>query len=188
MITQQLQVSILAAPVAAIDSRSLSQAWYSALRLAHGGVQARAMRPPFARAEVAGARARRERIVEMPFRAGVQPLCRRSARHDLSSCAARREGDDAVHGGTLRRTLAEWIERAFSDPSAQPRRTTLSMGRGSARIVVILQTRGDRAVLLALCRPELRGIVGRALAQARMTLAVRGIGLELRAIGRQACS
>ncbi len=36
MMTQQLHVSILAAPLAAIDPRALSQAWYSALRLAHG--------------------------------------------------------------------------------------------------------------------------------------------------------
>jgi hypothetical protein len=34
MMTQQLEVSILAAPLAAIDRRALSQAWYSALHLA----------------------------------------------------------------------------------------------------------------------------------------------------------
>jgi hypothetical protein len=37
MITQQLGYSILTAPLAAIDRRALSQAWYSALHLARSG-------------------------------------------------------------------------------------------------------------------------------------------------------
>ena len=40
MMTQQLEVSILAAPLAAIDRRVLSQAWYSALRLARDDAEA----------------------------------------------------------------------------------------------------------------------------------------------------
>ena len=41
MMTQQLEVSILAAPLAAIDRRALSQAWYSALHLAGPDQQGR---------------------------------------------------------------------------------------------------------------------------------------------------
>ncbi|MGB8909134.1 MAG: hypothetical protein WCC84_10335 [Candidatus Cybelea sp.] len=41
-------------------------------------------------------------------------------------------------------------------------------------------------MLLALCRPELRSVVGRALAEARCALAARGFGIE--PPGRCECS
>ena len=62
MMTQQLEVSILAAPLAAIDRRALSQAWYSALHLARPDrrlVPVTRVRPPHRRdAERAGAASR----------------------------------------------------------------------------------------------------------------------------------
>jgi hypothetical protein len=186
--TQQLEVSILAAPVAAIDSRALSQAWYSALRLARDGRQTPEVRRSLARSEVAQPAARLEHAEEQSFQADVQVLCRHRRRLTLATCAGSDERHPIARGRMPRTTLAERIERAFSDLSGQPRRATLSMGRGNARVVVMLQTRGKRAMLLALCRPELRAVVGRALAEARLRLAARGIGVELQAVGGRGCS
>jgi hypothetical protein len=178
MMTAQLEVSILAAPVAAIDPRTLSQAWYSALRFGPQASPAFVTRTHTDRAQTlanrsispAAAQALRSRQYERP-RAASQ----RSQRRAVSG------GDswnNALRYRVARTLLAERIERAFAGSNAQPKRATFSMGRGTARVVVILQTNGKRTMLLALCRPELRSVVGRALAQARCALAARGFGVE----------
>jgi len=81
--------------------------------------------------------------------------------------------------------LARAIASAFA--GATLRRATFSVGRGSARIHVVLQTKGNRMTLIALCRPHLSEAVARALAQARVALAARGIGVELRTKGVRKC-
>lgn len=177
MMTAQLELSILAAPVAAIDPRSLSQAWYSALRF---GTQA----PPDSVVRSHGDRTQTLTNRSTPA-ADAQAL--RSRQCDRPRAAVERRGR-AVAGGdssnnalryrAARALLAERIERAFAGSNAHPKRATFSMGRGTARVVVILQTNGKRTMLLALCRPELRGVVGRALAEARCALAARGFGIE----------
>jgi hypothetical protein len=187
MITQQLEVSILAAPLAGMDRRALSQAWYSALRLTPKAQQITPVRR----------RAHRE--------AGIDVQRRSIDRSDTAACTnaatriapvgvARRvtlgfdEEASLLPRRAPRSTLAERIEHAFADVGSRPKRATFSMGPGHARVHVILQTTGARTTLLALCRPQLRGVVGRALAQARLALAQRGIGVELRAVGERACS
>lgn len=178
MMTAQLEVSILAAPVAAIDPRALSQAWYSALRL---GLQAP---PPLViRMHVDRAQTLADRSTSP---APAQAL--RSQQCDRPRAGAQRPQRRIVSGGeswnnalryrAARTLLAERIERAFAGSNAHPKRATFSMGRGTARVVVILQTKGKRTMLLALCRPELRSVVGRALAQARCALAARGLRIE----------
>jgi hypothetical protein len=177
MMTAQLEVSILAAPVAAIDRRALSQAWYSALRLARPA--------PFA---VAGRdRANRCEKFVLPPRRPIAPKVRRRDA-DLRGPKTTRSkglivaGDSSAKSHSRRRAtrmpLAERIEHAFSAPNAHLKRATFAIGRGKARVHVILQTRGERTTLLALCRPDLRGVVGRALTEARCALAARGIGIE----------
>jgi hypothetical protein len=185
MMTQQLQVSILAAPLAGMDRRALSQAWYSALRLDRDTAQPPAIRtrgarvtggihalPPKSCADRDGARVT-TRILPLP--------CTRSSRLDLFEA-------QVVRKLAARSTLAQRIECVFADSDPCPKRATFSMGRGRARVHVILQTAANRTTLLALCRPELRTAVGRALAQARLALARRGIGVEVRAVGERACS
>jgi hypothetical protein len=188
MMTQQLEVSILAAPLAAIDRRVLPQAWYSALRLARetpslsvarahrgGGVGNPASRP----------------FPKPSLTATLRRVPVRSA-HFSEAESLRVLGDEdwaRLRDDRARRwPLARAIENAFSDPRAKLRRATFSMGRGSARIHVVLQTKGQRAALVALCRPELSGLVARALLQARRALAARGVDVELRAKGVQTCS
>jgi hypothetical protein len=99
-------------------------------------------------------------------------------------------GYDAVWRTGDRRTprsrLARRIESVLFSPHSQVRRATFTIGRG--RVHVVLQSKGDRIALVAFCSPALRGIVARALAQARFALAARGIRGELEAKGACRCS
>lgn len=186
MMTQQLEVSILAAPLAAIDPRSLSQAWYSALRLSapaqpNVDVRTHSVRP------VAARRGEPHYGSHVPPGSKPSPTAPYLARS--ASVTIRCDGATMP----LRRPapaipLAVRIERAFAGERDRPKRATFSLGRGNARVHVILQTNGEHTTLLALCRPEVRGTVSRALMQARGALAARGIFLRLRAFGGRACS
>jgi hypothetical protein len=177
MMTAQLEVSILAAPVAAIDRRALSQAWYSALRLA---------RPtPFAVAS--RDRANRCETFVFPSRRLIAPKVQRRDADLPSPKTARSKGSVVAGDGSAKHRsrrraaripLAERIEHAFSAPNAHLKRATFAIGRGKARVHVILQTSGEHTTLLALCRPDLRGVVGRALTEARCALAAQGIGIK----------
>jgi hypothetical protein len=180
MMTRQLQVSILAAPLAAIDRRALSQAWYSALRLA------RDQQPS------PQTRGRNSRCAEVRKRVGIELLVpgglrslgpARTSVDGLESRPTAR--DDAAWRMPDRRVprtpLARRIESVLFDPRSQAKRASFTVGRG--RVHVVLQSKGDRVALVALCSPALRGIVARALAQARYALAARGIRGELEAKG-----
>jgi hypothetical protein len=180
MITRPLQVSILAAPLAAIDRRALSQAWYSALRLARDQRPAPRTRGRDSRCEQVRKRAGIEVVLPgrvcswAPARASLAGLESRPITcHD----AAGRFADRRVPHSPL----ANRIENVLFDPRSQAKRASFTVGRG--RVHVFLQSKGDRVALVALCSPALRGIVARALAQARYALAARGIQGELEAKG-----
>jgi len=181
MMTRELEVSILAAPLGAIDRRALSQAWYSALRLAPQPV-------------TATPRAGGKREGQVPARCGAAAAapnsrgdapCGRPQLRLVTPQTSARYGEPSPSAPS-RSALAQRIERAFSEPRANPKRATFTLGRGNARVHVVLQTSGSRATLLAICRPELRPVVARALAAARLALAARGI--DLCETARQACS
>ena len=181
MMTRQLEISILAAPLASIDRRVLSQAWYSALRL---GREERTLPAPHARAIDGRFDARAGHIVA-GARSGP-----RAAASTLRSRVTARAAIGPAELSRLRRTslqravLARAIVTTFSQPQTGLKRATFSLGPGSGRIHVVLQTKGERTTLVALCPPELTVVVARALAQARLTLAQRGIGVALYAQGR----
>ena len=84
--------------------------------------------------------------------------------------------------------LSRRIERTFFRPEAQVRRATFSLGRGGARVHVILQSNAGTVTLVALCRPEMRELVARALAQARLALAAGGFEIPLLSDGEPLCS
>jgi len=183
MMTQQLHVSILAAPLAAIDPSALSQAWYSALRFAHG---ASAIQQTAGRC-VTAARPRASVSTDALRESGRQPatVALRGARS--MRCEVRAAEADHEKRRLARAPLARRIERTFA-ASTPPQRATFSLEHGTARVHVILQTSGERCALVALCRPELEAIVSRALAQAGQALATRGIAIEMRARGVARCS
>jgi hypothetical protein len=186
MMTQQLEVSILAAPIAAIDRRALSQAWYSALRMARRQPDSLPARPRSAC--TIDASATWPPVVETHSPSLVRTL------PEQSRSLQQRPQQAAVAPSTARVVadraslpLSRRIERRFSQSKPPLRRATFSMGRGLARVHVILQTNGSNATLVALCRPEMRGVVARALGQARFALAARGLVVDVRNGGAEEC-
>jgi hypothetical protein len=173
MTTQQLGYSILTAPLAAIDRRSLSQAWYSALHLAHN-VTGTTMREPAnaSKGECLGTARRPDR------EAG-------RARDPLGTTRAlRASGTTRTLAGPVDRRagrlpLARRIEWTFLDPARKIRRATFTLDGTNARVHVALQTGASGMRLVAVCPPALRAGVARALDQARYALAVRGITLSV---------
>ena len=184
MMTQQLEVSILAAPLAAIDRRALSQAWYSALHLARQDqrlVPARECGPrivatPNEPEPQDETDLRRPRVAEPCVQHFVQT---KPLQVTMQSGAGR----ISANRGSL--PLSQRIERRFAHSTSHVKRATFSMGRGAARVHVILQTNGNVATLVALCRPQMRGVVARALAQARFALAARGVLLDYETRGKR---
>jgi hypothetical protein len=172
MITQQLGYSILTAPLAAIDRRALSQAWYSALHLARCGSSGANGPPPIAKARTP------ESLPELIQQAGTshrgQPFAATPRTNDAS-----RTNVEPSERRALRSPLARRIERTFLDPARPVRRATFSFAvtrEGTrARVHVALQSGASGMRLVAVCPPALRAGVARALDQARYTLAVRGI-------------
>ncbi len=180
MMTRELQVSVLAAPLAAIDRRMLSQAWYSALRLAQQPIarngSLRPVAPSPQRRGARGPQVRRERsnTPRLPASKPLPAFQRRSVRTIV-------DRDESLPRLklTTRRPLARAIEEAFCTPSDALRRATFSVGRRGARVHVLLQTRGGVSALVALCSPAVSRQVSRALAEARLCLAARGVVADL---------
>ena len=170
MMTQELNVCVLAAPLAAIDRRELSQAWYSALRCAPSDkeqAQAPAKRnEPF--------RVRRQNL---PLETDVPSRKRTPERFESVARAARRsEGDRSAIALTERRTrspLARSIERTLLERRPAPRRATLTAE--GKRVHVMVHASEGLVRLVAVCPPSIREVVARALAQARFALASRGV-------------
>lgn len=173
-IDEQLQFSVLSAPVASLDRRTLSQAWYSALYGAgeRSRVAGRASaletarghnacpKPP-ALAQANGLRTspRSQTPLRAPTgaSAGVPPECERRAPHSI---------------------LARKIERTFLQPKNPARKASFSLEGEHGRVHVILQSHGSRTKLVAVCSPGARAHVAQALAHARYALALRGVELE----------
>ncbi len=172
MMTQQLRFSVLSAPLAAIDRRALSQAWYSALFRAHDGAPADA---GVTRREIGtGCEA------DAPSRAaGGRPISQRGeaiARRPRPTARTQ----PAPFGPHLdrrvpRSPLARRIERVFLHPSKPCERASFTLDGSAARVHVTLRRIGGTLRLVAICPPAARARVARALEEARFSLAARGI-------------
>ena len=174
MTTQQIGFSILTAPLAAIDRRSLSQAWYSALHLAtHDRPQNERAISPARR----GARACVEAHEPASPQRGLRVTELRVVPHRSeasSRCLPHEERR------TSRSRLARQIERTFLDPARRGIvRATFTIGGTRTRVHVALQWGAAGARLVAVCPPAARDRVARALEEARYALAVRGIALRI---------
>lgn len=185
MMTQQLEMNALEAPLAAIDRRSLSQAWYSALRLAR---PQECVVTPLGRAanesfSLAANFSKSERKA-----LAAQPAESRPARTRSSNAPpnAAQQGVARVADSRVI-PLSQRIEHRFAQSPAPVKRATFSMGRGAARVFVVVQTNGNVTTLIALCRPEMRAIVSRALAAARFTLTTHGFVIDIQTPQRR-CS
>jgi hypothetical protein len=174
MMTQQLQVSILTAPVAAIDRRALSQAWYSALHLVERPAPAPA-RISRENGAVQNGSSRRASVL-------VEKQQKPSTERRMPAPAVARQKSAVVDWDRRapRSLLARRIERALvqRQAPATPVRTAFTVGQGPGRVHIMLQNRSGRMRLVALCLPSMRAAVARALDQARYALASRGIAVE----------
>lgn len=171
MIVQPSTFSVLTAPLAAMDRRALSQAWYSALHLVKHGTNVESV-------------GHLQAVPAAPAGGGVPPSKNRARANDQMAMRrldrARPAPQMAVAQGdrrALRSPLARKIELAFLRPARRPVRTTLSIEGTGARVHVALQQTPDGLRLVAVCPARLRETVARALDEARFALAARGIAL-----------
>lgn len=178
-LTQPLELSLICAPVAAIDRRVLSQAWYSALGFANGtGVREPAQGPepsvpaPRAAGKLASARASRgdylHAATAYPGRAPSTSLAN-------ARCAA----DDTRAERRARLPLARGIEHRLLCARSRSRHASVVLGRAEGgRIYLVVHASGSRVRLIAICPRSAQATVARALAEARYLLARRGIRLD----------
>lgn len=167
MTTKPSAVAVVATNVAGSDRRALSQAWYSALHLAE---RARSEPPSQAR-RASGVHTgpgprERDRGADAPH-----------APHAAQRVPAR-AGSTATITGVLERRapaseLARRIERALVH---RPPATSASIAIAGAggRVHVLLRIGNGTTRIVALCAPQLKERVERALAQARFALAASG--------------
>jgi hypothetical protein len=173
MITQQLGFSILTAPLAAIDRRSLSQAWYSALHLAH------ATKP---QSSCSRASAKQSTTEGEPRRCGAPS---HAVRLGERAAPTARKGHVTLRTAVPperraeRSPLARHIERTFLHPVRANNRATFTIDGTQARVHVALQTTASGVRLVAVCPAAIRIDVARALDEARYALALRGIALRI---------
>ena len=74
--------------------------------------------------------------------------------------------------------LARRIERRIARQVPRTAAASFAISAGDGRVHVIVRSDGASTRILAVCAPALRASVERALAQARFTLAARGIRAE----------
>ncbi len=172
MMTQQLGFSVLTAPIAAIDRRSLSQAWYSALHLAHESP--RHDTPKAAHALNTEAELN---VAVLPERNGARTGAAVSLAIHRTTKRSRAEATP-VDRRSSRSPLARKIEYLFLRPNLTTTRATFTIDGSSARVHVSMQQTRSGLRLVAVCPSEARERVARALEQARYALAARGIVVD----------
>ncbi|HEY5256850.1 MAG TPA: hypothetical protein VIJ12_00565 [Candidatus Baltobacteraceae bacterium] len=168
-------LDVITAPLAQIDRRSLSQAWYSALRLAREAEPA-----PSTPAKVAT-------VAALPAARATRcgSGCASNASFLQTTRAAGAPPETRVREAAYERrhppmALAGKIERALVRSQAPLRRATFTLDDRRGRVELLLSSRGAALHLIAICAPNARARVERALEQARFCLARRGIVLEAR--------
>jgi hypothetical protein len=175
MMTEQLAFNVIAAPLAAIDRRALSQAWYSSLHMAEQRASHPAGKAPAAQ------RFDRSLTIERPTRA--LPTQRVAKNAKTTSRPAEAHGSMAREADAERRVsrspLARTIERTFLHPQAGQRRATFCVGSQKTRVYVAMQRLRGTLHLVAIAPPAVRAEVARALDEARYSLAERGIAISV---------
>ncbi|HEY3674994.1 MAG TPA: hypothetical protein VGK84_03305 [Candidatus Tumulicola sp.] len=182
MMTDPLRVSVVAAPLAAIDPRALSQAWYSALHLARACPTHEPQSREVARgSERPGGTPAKTEVVHREAHRAMLPC-----RIPVASTARRGTSEPIVH--RTRAAFARRIELAVARRSEAPARAAFVALDGSKRALIVLQTRGSVTHVVAICAPAHRQAVATALSQVRASLSARGIVLQSRIQANAACS
>lgn len=168
-ISEQLGFSILSAPVAAIDRRGLSQAWYSAL---YGATSKHAFSPQASRIGFNGGASESRRCAR-PFTSPVRH--RSGASHFIhgSGSAPRIEEERRAPRIDLARKISELAARRTSKRAS----ATFLLDGTRARVRVLVTAEGGRVRLIAVCAKKLQTTVAAALAQARYAAAAGGMSV-----------
>jgi hypothetical protein len=176
MTTATRSVAVVATRLPSIDRRSLSQAWFSAL---HVAVQpaGRPRSSPAPGMPPQGSRAAAPRANGTGGPAGSAAGISRPAVHHTAPpspfATAERRGQPAE--------LTRHIERALvRHAEVRPTRcASIAIKAGDGRIRLLVRTDGATTRVVALCAPNLREHVDRALAAARFALAAAGTHVEV---------
>src|SRR5271156_1495001 len=163
-----------------IDRRALSEAWFSALRLGNAappGIPRVKPTPHNARFAATVARVQVKRGVARDAATAAEgrraPLARAGAGMPPASEMHRTPDLDGTSVDKVARIAHD---RARSYP---PFRTSLTFGVDGGRVHLLLRRDGATLYVVALCRPEMAGVVRQALARADAH--VRANGEVLRA-------
>ena len=169
---QPSAIAVVATSLAQTDRRTLSQAWYDALHLAHdvsGGNVATTGTASGERGPAVAARGLATNVAVTPER--------------CSAHAPRPSGNDRLPRafGPERRCnrgdLARRIERAIVRRPNAPV-ASLAVRLDAGRMQLLVRSDGPRVRIVALCLPHQRALVEVALASARFALAGRGITVD----------
>lgn len=180
-ISEELHFSVLTAPIAAVDRRSLSQAWFSALYGTH-------QRPAGRAAKLHDASGT---ALPQPRGTAEEPAPAATA-HTSAADGPKAPVEHTGRGVPIERRsprseLAMKIERRLQPTHAPLRGKTFSLDGALGRVRILLQSKGNRHNLIAICPRGAQPQVAAALAQARYALALRGIQLDVRTREEQPC-
>jgi hypothetical protein len=179
-ITEHLNFSVLSAPIASLDRRALSQAWYSAL-YGNGNRARTALAAP--QVALQPARSTRSATAAVPApRRGMSAVA-----SDPTRRASSNRRITETERRSPRSALARKIERVLLQPRAGVRKTSFAVRDVNGRVKVLLQTCGPQVRLIAICSPRATANVAAALAHARYALAARGIDLETQLRSEASC-
>ena len=173
MTTATRSVAVVATRLPDIDRRALSQAWFSALHLAQPPAAKPIANPlPAASHNAAG---RAKQAAPDAAAPAAAPTVRVHA-----GAAATGFGSPPVERRKPGGELACRIERAIVRHAARaPHRTAaVAIDAGYGRVHLLVRTDHTTTRIVALCSPQMRERVDRALAHARFTLAACGLQLE----------
>jgi hypothetical protein len=172
MMTQPLRASIVSAPLAAIDRRELSQAWCSALGYASNAPRSRD--PQRRRAALPAPTSTRRELRSST----VATIRSAPAFERLAASRTQRSVVTAERNvSTAHMRLARAILRAFATPARPPLHAAVRIEGSGGRVLLLLRETAGALRLVAICRPEQRALVARALDRASRVLAARGIGV-----------
>ena len=170
-------VAVLATQLAQTDRRALSQAWYSALHLAHDAPGApAAKRPALAPGSAAALHPGSAReTARATHAATIAPAG--AARAPRTT----RAGSPFEERRCTLSDAARRVERALARIARTPQpRSTHTVAVGGGRVTLLVRVDPGATRVVALCGEPLRATVERALAHARFTLAARGVAVPTR--------
>jgi hypothetical protein len=172
------QIAVIRARLPYTDARALSQAWFSALRLASDG-HAPELRRGRARTSAALSG---DRAATPSRETGARPLPAATPR--AHGAALRRGAGAPSVDATARRRFREGVVARDGVRTTTDARAAFTVTLANARVRLLVRGDGDRLHVVALCSARLADTVARALALASVSLRQRGpIATAIRVTG-----